>query len=168
MMALGYMVRPLLYTTMKMLLMPLCLQVCTACLMLSRLSSAVLAVVVSQTPRMALGFHTGPEGLVFPPPLLGGVLLFLLQELSEQAATKSGINSNRRLEWNVLFMNAGIEVLNGIKNVLLCVALGSCSNQEAGLAACFLSVDDSAYCHPGFCVILGFTSISNWGIGQSL
>lgn len=42
--------------------MPDCLQVSTACLMLSRLSKAVLAVVVNHTPLMALGFHRGPGG----------------------------------------------------------------------------------------------------------
>jgi hypothetical protein len=77
------MVRPLLYTTINMLLIPDCLQSNTACLMLSRLSRAVLAVVVSHTPRMALGFQTGPGGGgggvgagVLPP--------FLLQAASER------------------------------------------------------------------------------------
>ncbi len=90
---LGYMVRALLYTTTKRWLMPAALQLVTICCMLFRLSSAVLAVVVIQAPRRALGSQTG---VVDPPPPLPPPLpppppppLLFLQAMARTDRTKN-------------------------------------------------------------------------------
>jgi hypothetical protein len=69
---------------MNMLLIPAFLQLSTVCKILSLLSSALLAVVVIQTPLMALTSHTGEGGglgvgVVPPPP---DPVLFFLQDCS--------------------------------------------------------------------------------------
>lgn len=68
--------------------MPAALHCCTQNLILSRLSSAVLADVVTQTPRMALGSQTGAGGVV--GGVMTGVVLsppdFFLQANTETDA----------------------------------------------------------------------------------
>ena len=59
----------------------------TICRILSRLSKAVLAVVVIQAPRMALGSQAGVGGVGLPPP---GVDFFL-----HPVVLKKQVNSNR-------------------------------------------------------------------------
>jgi len=69
------MVLPLLYTTTKILLMLLALQVVTIVFILALLSKAVLAAVVIQAPLIAFGSHAGVGGVtggvgvgLDPPP----------------------------------------------------------------------------------------------------
>ena len=75
------MVLALLYTTTKRLLIPAALQLATVSLILSKLFNAVLAVVVIQTARIALGSN---EGVGFTG-LIGGVGVLVLSAFLEQA-----------------------------------------------------------------------------------
>jgi len=68
--------------------MPAALQLVTICLIWSLLSSAVLAVVVTQAPRMALGSQAGVGGMTGP----GGAVFFL------QAAKSSKKASDRTID----------------------------------------------------------------------
>ena len=73
--------------------MLLALQVATHCLILSLLSNAVLAAVVTQTPLRAFGSQTGVGGgggVTVPPPLL----LLLLQDVEASKILKIRINAN--------------------------------------------------------------------------
>ena len=80
--------------------MLLALQVATHCLILSLLSNAVLAAVVTQAPLKAFGSQTGVGGgggvTVPPPPLL----LLLLQDVEAIKILKIRINAN----WCTLVM----------------------------------------------------------------
>ena len=72
--------------------MLLALQIATHCLILSLLSNAVLAAVVTQAPLKALGSHTGAgggSGGVTEPPLL-----LLLQDIEVSKKLKIKININ--------------------------------------------------------------------------
>jgi len=64
------MVLPLLYTTINMLLMLPALHLATTSLILAKLVKALLAAVVTQVPRNALGSQTGVGGVQQLP---GGV-----------------------------------------------------------------------------------------------
>ena len=68
------------------------LQIATHCLILSLLSNAVLAAVVTQAPLKALGSHTGAGGggwgVTEPPPLL------LLQDIEASKKLKLKIKIN--------------------------------------------------------------------------
>ena len=70
--------------------MPAALQVLTICRILSRLSKAVLAVVVIQAPRIALGSQAGVGGVGVPPPVVD----FFLQPVvvSKQVSSKRAAN----------------------------------------------------------------------------
>lgn len=64
------------------------------CLMLSLLSNAVLAVVVTQTPRMALASQTG-TGLGFG---LGGSGVGVVPPFFEQAPMLTSTNKRRQMD----------------------------------------------------------------------
>ncbi len=80
---------------------PAALQLVTMFLIFSLLSRAVLAVVVTQTPRMALGSQTGLGGGLgvggvgvglLPPPVLP-------PDLVQPIAIKTGIADNKIRRW---------------------------------------------------------------------
>ena len=96
--------------------MPAFLQLSTVCKMLSLLSNAVLAVVVIQTPLMALTSHTGEGGglgvgVVPPVPV---PVLFFLQDCSI-------INPSENTKANVaicILLNAEYRLLTSFKIVV--------------------------------------------------
>ena len=74
--------------------MPAALQLVTICLIWSLLSSAVLAVVVTHTPRMALGYQAGVGGTTGG----GGVVFFLQAVVTSTIANRGKIDIRQSVE----------------------------------------------------------------------
>ena len=88
--------------------MPAFLQFATVCAILSLVSNAVLAVVVTQTPRHAFASHTGVMGVGVGVGVGVVLLLFVLSVVPPSVLLHANTNSmeRQRVRMQVIFLIA--------------------------------------------------------------
>lgn len=100
--------------------MPAFLQLATVCAILSLVSNAVLAVVVTQTPRHAFASHTGVMGVGVGVGVGVVLLLFVLSVVPPSVLVHANINNMERqmARVQVIFLMA-VSIYHKIKETKL-------------------------------------------------